>query len=605
MFFFGPDSEKPPPELPEESAPSALSPDDSTAAARKQTRDIVPNGLPEVLAAQPAPKKGRKTAASSERNASAARKPLTSTNQFGVAPVMDVEMMNGHPSSLADARSPSATEAGADENGPLTNGTKLDERMDVDEESLIAEQQTNEPLVETVPPPLHTLNTGASVGIQVAPAKVANLAPSTSILLIPSPAGPGEGKSLTRVTWRPGHSEVLTATGEDFCGVWNAADRAWNADVPPRFQPLVESTETRLVSAVAWEPNGEMLAVATYSDQSGQIHLFDGQELSLMEVLPASQRAISCLRWHNQGLRLLGIAPYDSQTNSLILNGNEGSSILLWDLSRSPNLAGPSSISVPEILMDIDCASFGGQGIICAAGQNAVYHCRAFSDLGVEQKWTSDTAEGEQWTFVRCAWRGERDAMLVAASAESGSLWLPAQNLIKKGAHDTAITALELRPRLANAVNSSKQEFATSSVDGTIKVWRYEVDNSSIVSICKLVIGHASPVMTLSYSPDGFCLAGASYDTIRIWNAEHGHNHMATWKDEQNRWNGSKLRDDDMMSVGGRSSINGDVLQTSADHSLTWDAESKKLAFGLGSQVRVLTPNSVQEFGLTGSGCRH
>jgi len=113
-------------------------------------------------------------------------------------------------------------------------------------------------------------------------------------------------------------------------------------------------------------------------------------------------------------------------------------------------------------------------------------------------------------------------------------------------------------------------------------------ESNAIVSVRKLLIGNASPVMTLSYSPDGFCLTGASYDTIRIWNAEHSYHHMATWKGEEESWNGARLRDDDMMSIGGASSIVGDGLQASADHSLSWDADSKKLAFGLGAQVAVI-----------------
>ncbi|KIX02141.1 uncharacterized protein Z518_08080 [Rhinocladiella mackenziei CBS 650.93] len=581
MFFFGPENEKPPPELPEELLPPAPSPDPSATARRKAVRDVIPNGVPEVPP-QPAPKRGRKTAASSERNGSAARKQSSSANQG-----MDVDMMNGHPTSLADARSPSATEAGIDENGTMVNGTRMDERMDVDEESLTADQQHHEVHVEVVPPPIHTLTTGASIGVQVAPAKAADLTPSTSVLQIPSPAGVEESKALTRVCWRPGDNNIVTAMGDNFCGVWNTSERSSDSDSVPSFHELVESTETNLVSAVAWEPNGEMLAVATYTNHSGQIHLFDGQELTLMEALPASQRAITSLQWQDRGLRLLGIAPYDSENSESDQDG--GSSILLWDLSKSPNVTGPMSMFVPEILVDMDCASFGGNAIVCVSGQNAVYHCRALLDLGIEQKWTSNSADSDQWTFVRCAWRGTTDAILLAASADTGCLWMPAQGIMKQDAHEAPITGLELRPRLRNALNPSlKSEFASSSMDGTIRVWRYDEDSNSIISICKLIIGHTSPVMTLSYSPDGFCLAGASYDTIRIWNAEHSHNHMATWKGEQDSWNGSRLKDDDIMSVGGISSMNGDALQASADHALTWDAESKKLAFGLGSQVAVV-----------------
>ncbi|OAP58197.1 hypothetical protein AYL99_07287 [Fonsecaea erecta] len=587
MFFFGPESEKPPREVPDEPVVSAPSPNDSITDSRRQPRDGITNGLQEALAAQPALKRGRKTAPSSERNGSVARKPSASANRHVHASAMDVDMPNGHLAPLVDARSPSATELGGDDNGPLINGIKGDERMDIDEESLAADHHNHETHIELVLPTVHTLATGQSIGIQVAPAKVANLSASTTILQIPSATGPEISNSLTHLAWRPGNDQLLTAMGDNVCGFWNAADRASDAIGPPRFQELLETGDGKLVSAMAWEPNGELLAVATYSDHSGQIHLFDGQELSMLEALPASQRAITSLLWHRQGSRLLGVAPYGSDTTDPSQAG--GSSILLWDLSRLSGLAEPSTVLVPEILVDVDSAFFDGNGIICAAGKNVVYYCRAFTDIGIEHKWISDPSEGDSWTFIRCAWHGERDAILVAASAETGALWMPAQNIFKRGAHDSHITGLELRPRLASTFNISwKQEFATSSMDGTIKVWQYDGENNSITSVCKLIIGHGSPIMALSYSPDGFCLAGASYDAARVWNAEHSHNLMATWKDEQSLWRGSQLKDDDMMSTGGVSSLNGDTIQTSSDHALKWDGQSKILAFGLGSQVALI-----------------
>ncbi|EXJ88967.1 hypothetical protein A1O3_02031 [Capronia epimyces CBS 606.96] len=573
MFYFGPESAKPPPELPEEPVPSSSSPAGSNLALQHKVREGVPNGLPEVSTHLPA-KRSRKA----ERNGSGTRKLSASASRHGNVSAMDVDMANGHPHSRVDARSPSATDTGADENTHLINGARNDDRMDLDDDSLTADQGTHELHVEALPPPLHTLTTGESVGIQVAPAKVANLSAWTNLLQIPSPAGDEEPKAITRTAWRPGDDSSLAALGDGFCGVWKTTNQSADSDQRPHFHELVDLTEMKLVSALAWNPDGDILAVATYSDPSGEILLFDGQELNLMEALPASQKAITSLRWHARGLRLLGIAPYSSDIAD--------STILLWDLSRSPNIAGPLSISVPEILIDMDCASFGTNGMVCAAGGNAVYHCRAFSDLSIEHTWTSNPGENDQWTFVRCAWRGSLDGIVVAASGDSGCLWLPAQNLLKREAHDAPITGLELRPTPPGTSSSpSKAEFATSSTDGTVKVWLYDEANNTIVSLCKLIVGYASPVMTIAYSPDGFCLAGASYDTVRIWMAEHGYHHMATWKGEPDSWGGSKLKEDDIMSVGGMSGVNGDGPQAIADHTLSWDVGSKKLAFGLGSQV--------------------
>jgi WD40 repeat protein len=575
MFFFGPETEKPKPEIVEEATQSAPSPDSTTTDPRKHPRDNIPNGLPEPPSHQPS-KRSRKTAGGSERNVNTAVKPSIVNAQ---SPALDVDMTNGHTGSITDARSPSATDAGLEETAPAINGVGNEDRMDVDDESTV-DQPLYEALVEAVPPP--TLSTGASIGIQVAPAKITDLSPSTTILQLQQESVE-TNRHVTNISWRPGDSNVMQSTGDSFARVWNLARASSNTDAQRRFHDLVTPSESKIVTAVAWEPNGEMLALATYSGQSGQVLIFEGSELALLETLPASQRAITSLRWHGQGSRLLGIAPYDNDA-ATIADG-DGSSILLWDLSNSESPE-PLSVSVPEVLVDMDCVSSNDNGMVCAAGQQSVYLCRAFSDLKVEERWNSDSDVGDQWTFVRCNWHGT-DALLVVASADSGSLWMPAKGISKREAHTAPITGIELRPRGSNSMSSyGKNEFATSSVDGTIRVWKYDEQLNSIISICKLIIGFASPIMTLSYSPDGFCLAGASYDTLRIWNAEHSHNHMATWKGNQEEWSGSQYKDDDNVSIGGMSGMNGEGPQGNTDHSLAWDSESKKLAFGLGRQVR-------------------
>ncbi|ETI27815.1 hypothetical protein G647_00264 [Cladophialophora carrionii CBS 160.54] len=587
MFFFGPESEKPPLELPEEALPSTPSPHDSLIAPQKQTRDPAANGLVSLpVATQLAPKRGRKTAASSERNGSATRKPSASANRAANTSAMDVDMVNGHVLPISDARSPTATDLGPDDAGPFMNGIKADERMDVDEDSLVADQHNHEPQIEVVPPPTHTLLIGESRGVQVTPAKVVNLAQSSTIFNLPPPTVGDVPRSLTRVTWQPSAGNALTAMGDDFCGIWDITPGSPTASTS-RFQELVDSTGQKLISAVAWEPHGDMIAIATYTNLSGHIFVFDGQELCMVEDLTASQRAVTSMIWQAQGSSLFGLAPYDS--DDISTTKAAGSSIIQWHHRNLPAEVELSTVRVPETLMDMDGAFLDETGIVCAAGQNSVYSFRISPALGIEQKWTSDPTANDQWTFVRCTLRWGTSPFLVAASAETGTLWMPTQNLFKRGAHEAHITGLELRPRPATPLNaSSRQEFATSSMDGTIKVWRYDDDSNSITSVCKLIVGHGSPIMALSYSPDGFCLAGASYDTVRIWNSEHDHNHMASWKDEQNLWNGSKLKDDDMMSTGGRSSVNGDAYQVTADHTLAWDGDSKKLAFGLGSQVAII-----------------
>lgn len=565
MFFFGPESEKPVQEVRElAQRPPSSHRAPSPAPVFPPKHEPGQNGISEGPQ-QPAPKRSRKTTTTAaDRNGSAGRK--TAPTSAGLVTNIELNAPNGHASSINDARSPSATEAGPEEIGSTLNGIQTDDRMDVDTD---AEHMT-EGRPETPLP--HTLMNGESRAIQVEPAKVASLEPNTTIL------GVNENTSLAQVLWHPTDSSLLAAHSQSLCGAWRMAGSSQG--IRPELQELVRySGDDEIVTAVAWEPNGRTLAVALATSAGGEVHLYDSQDLCLVETLSASQRLIYRLQWQKAGSRLVGLAPLEDE--------KEGSSILLWDVSPAAHHPGPYDVTVPETLEDVDCATFEGQGVVCASGGSAVYHCRAYSELEVEQKWFSrSTTEGtEKWSFVKCSWQTLNDSLVVAASSESGRIWLPARDLVHH-AHQGPITSLQIRPTQAGGVRAlSTTDFATCSVDGTIKAWRYDDSSNSVMTLCKLSLGPTQPFKALSYSPDGFCIAGASYGDVRIWNAEHSYSPMATWQGPPQQWHGNTLKEEeDLASNGGMSSVNGDALSP-AEHSLTWDADSMKLAFSLGAQV--------------------
>ncbi|RMZ75391.1 hypothetical protein DV737_g5312, partial [Chaetothyriales sp. CBS 132003] len=478
------------------------------------------------------------------------------------------DVLNGHAPSVRDPRSPSAGPGLGEEHAAAVNGIRQDDRMDVDSD---ADQPLDAPS-EMVSPLVATLSNGKSVGVQVAPAKATDLSSDAAILNI------ANEKQISQALWKPDNDHIISARGDSICGVWRAQQPQ------TQFQELVsaESASALSVTAMAWEPSGAALAVATCSQHGGELHLYEGQELGLLETLPASQRAIIKLQWHQTGMRLVGIAPFDDQNNA--------SSIMLWDLSGRNHTAGPMSQSVPDTLEDVDCTLADGSGFVFATGGEAVYQCRAFDEVEVEQKYSSFPSGNDRWSFIRCSWRGQNDTLLVAATTDSGRLWLPDRD-VKKDAHQAAITALQIRPQDLNGHAAlSTSEFATSSEDGTIKVWQYDRPTNTISTTSKLVVGFPQLLKTLAYSPDGFSLAGASYSTVRIWNAGYGYNLMATWTADSLRWKGDTLKDDDLVSNGAVSSVNGDGAGAAgvADHSLAWGSRGNKLAFALGSQIALI-----------------
>ena len=578
MFFFGPESEK---QLSEQREPvprpssshRAPSPETTLIVPRKRTSENGPNSVSEGTP-QPTIKRSRKAAKDPaiERNGPI-RKPSATAVPPPPSTGMDVDAVNGHPPPVQGTRSPSVDPVpnpNFNEEHAGMNGVRTDDQMDVDSD----DDQLGEPSPEMPSPIIPTLTTGDSIGIQVAPAKIADLGPSTTVLNMPG------ASQLNQACWRPQDQNVIVASGESICSVWRTQQDT------PSHQDLIAIPrgDAKTITSVAWEPNGKALAVATWSEHGGELHLYDSQEFGLLETLPAAQRAIVKMRWHASGFRLVGLAPFDDQSGA--------SNIVLWDLSGATTTAGPMSVGVPETLEDVDCAVTESSGFAFAAGGEAVYECRAYGELEVEQKYSSLPRGSDKWTFVKCSWRHPDDKLLIAASSETGRIWLPDRD-VKKDAHKAGITGLQIRPHLLNGRPAlSTSEFATSSEDGTIKVWLYNHITGSLETTSKLMLGAAQLLKSLSYSPDGFCLAGASYGIVKIWNAEHAYHQMASWEGKEEVWRGNSLKDDDLVSNGAMSSINGEG-STGIDHSLSWDSDSKRLAFALGSQVRVLTRSTL------------
>lgn len=580
MFFFGPESADEEDQVHEKKAllkntdlTRAVSPVSTITHTTKKLRDTASQAVDEGTP-QPA-KRGRKPAQSlsADRNGISVRK---------VSATTEPDAVNGHVSSRPDRASSSTGDNNVDES-ELLNGNH-DDRMDVDEEQHTSAEPadfTMEDRTEDLPALVPTLTRGSSRAIQVAPAKVSNLVPSSAVLSLE------HSQSIVKALWRPTDVATLIAQGDKFCGVWSLTGQNLQPDsVKPIPTSLFSSGDTGFVTAASWNPGGSLLAVATFSEQEGQIHLFDGQELSLLESLPASQRAVTMLRWNNSPFHLVGIAPAKDDTGNYL----SSSTLLSWSLSQGSMIASPESLRLPSMILDITCGHSSGGDEVYAAGEGAIYRCSGFPEVAIDQQWLSPGGHSrDSWTFVRCEKSSQANPSIIAAAADTASLWAPDRNLIQKNAHNEAITGLEIRTRRHPANGAYRDlEFATSSLDGSIKVWQMSQNSTAFSLLHILQLEPTMPLMSLSYSPDGFCLAAASYNVARIWNAEYNYNLMARWEGQDPEWRGSHIRDEDLASAGGRSSINGDGMPVSPDHTLAWHADSKKLAFGLGSQVAVI-----------------
>ncbi|KAJ0416166.1 hypothetical protein BJY00DRAFT_292223 [Aspergillus carlsbadensis] len=497
-----------------------------------------------------------------------------SADQAPVSPTgkvaRDGVVINGHsttaeaaPQNVKKSRKSDRMETNGDEVSmevDSANGIAIESKPNIIESSVSAEDtaadsdgDVNMGEQELSAAPIFTLTTGQSIGVQITPAKAADLSPDTAIIDV---AGDDH---VTRALWRPHDPTVVVAAGDTFCSLYKLSSTS-----PPVQERLVENKGDNVwVSAVAWDPQGQKLAVATYNDMRGSITTYDVAG-NAVDLLPEVPRMISGLKWADSGSQLIVVAS-DSKISELIL----------WDDALQPEEFPPPQI-VDDSILDV---SWLGRTQAFACGGMSVYQCEIDSSIHLSRTFSAGDPE-QPWTFVRSAHVGS-SIVAVAASSSSAAFWIPTHDIRFNDAHEGHITAIQLKP------NPSEQPdqpliLASSSTDDTVKLWHIDLENRKFDCIHRLSLGPSLPILASCFSPDGYAIAAASKDTLSIWNAQRGGPAMATWKSPMAE--NADVREHKSPLSNGHYGIVEDVQ----DRSLTWDTDGKKLAFGFNGQMAII-----------------
>ena len=474
--------------------------------------------------------------------------PATATES--AVPKKDHRKMNGHNMEIDS----NGTVPAKGTPSPVVDGDG-DVSMDTapDQEPPPAEQP------QPPPPPNFTLTNGNSVGVQITPAKAADLGPNTSILDV---AGRDH---VMHALWCPHDPTVMAAAGEMFCSLWKLS---LSSSPNPVQEVLFDGGDAEgfsCISAVAWDAAGQKLAVATYSSMKGSITMYDVQG-NAVDLLPEVPRMITGLHWSQQSSHLVVVAS-DSKVTELAL----------WDNSLRPDEF-PPPIVIDKAVYDFVWLD---RSRAYACGDGGVYECEVDSSIHVSRVFSEGDMMMTPWTYVRCTQRNATpQPLVVAASAETAKIWIPSHDMNLDDAHQGEITAIEFRPDPSES-NNAPIILASSSTDDTVKVWNVNLESKRLECIHRLFLGTSTPALASSFSPDGYAIAAASKDKVFIWNAERGGAPMATWTAPNHEEETTKREDGPDHEVDGR---NGSV-ELMPIRSLSWDSNGKKLAFGFDSQV--------------------
>ena len=404
-----------------------------------------------------------------------------------------------------------------------------------------------------------TLTNGHSVGVQSD--KVAELGPETTLLTVP------DGKHVMHTAWNPRDPNILAVAGDALARIWNMATN--KPSQPAEYHDLLDPFETALVTTIAWSPNGEVLAMATKDGQKGAlvqiglVSLFSKRGTSIDE-LPNTEDGIISFSWSPSGKLLLGI----------ISSGDVESTLIVWNV-ENPEIK--SHLKLDAIVRD---AAWTDQSHFMVCGHDMIGYCSYDDQNVVLARNRAENERAHRWSHIRFDYATRITA--IAAEDESVLAVISSSDeLFTTTAHEEEITALEYRP-IPNLLSLSPLSpclLATSALDGKIKLWDAQKPFNIVTT---LELGKETPPMAISFTPDGYLVAAANWNKVLIWNPEYSNTPKASWKGELGQW--QSLATNGLDHDSGIGEEDEQIPQ----HSLSWDADGGKLAFGLRNQVNFI-----------------
>lgn len=406
-----------------------------------------------------------------------------------------------------------------------------------------------------------TLTNGESVGVQSD--KVRELGPETSLLCVPD-------KNVMHTAWNPQDPRILATGGEALCRIWTVSTKTIASpegtypehQQPQQYVDTLDPSDDSWVTTMAWSPDGEILAVATRSDTpgwTGAVSLWDKTGRSRDELLTAPDMVLM-FRWNPSGTYLLGITS----------SGSGSSTLVVWD-TRSSDAMPPFELD--DVVTD---AAWSDDQKLAICGQNLIVQMAIDAQGIVALHSRNEQEKYQNWTHIRFDAASNTTAIAAEESAVLGIIDALG-NLKTTTAHDAEITALAYQPisNPSSYISTSPRLLATSSLDGNIRIWDA---NQPFTTVHVLSLGRNTPPMAISFTPDGYLVAAASWNRVLIWNADIGGMPKAGWKGEPGKWQSLAVNGMDQDSGIGEE-------EEGPTHSLSWDADGGKLAYGLGSQV--------------------
>ena len=288
---------------------------------------------------------------------------------------------------------------------------------------------------------------------------------------------------ISQVAWSPNGQLIASASYDGSVRVWNAFT----------IKPVAMYRQKRLklfgqshVNAIAWSPTGREIVAAN--------------DNKILEIWNAGNGTIRLTyRKHSDTVHSVAWAPDGQKIASA-----SDSKMHLWDASNGKTLTthGTSNGEIQDIAWSPNSKYLA---IASRLQIVRIFEVSALMELLLRTSYNNHTGAVEA-----VAWAPDGIRIASAADDKTIQIWngLTGNLLLTYTAHDAVIKAITWSPDGKN--------IASAGLDGTVQLWD-ALSGNHLFTFQK----HSSPVYTVAWSPDGKYIAtGGADNIIQIWHAK-------------------------------------------------------------------------------------